>query len=439
MKILHRALDENHLGKEHIRKEHSSHVSTVVTDDVTSFPIHNGFRQSNNYLEPLPSDVFFDNFTAEDARILQNIEFECKERILDESEIDMVNVSMFREKDFNSNEYPRLKISSKDFREITVRVVNNEIVRLRASKGGMRSFVKSVVSGHIEERRRIDNDSLQRRMKKSFDNLNENKTNARRKRPRQGEGLITEIISKVTPTFRHKTLDVQGEQSTKVLPDPHISMSDIRGTGKAKVSKVSAPPLISQPFYSWDPLQLGTSLGTVALNNYLKNISTKPQVFVGFQNEHEYSPHDVLQIFDTIRAKTYLPPRSSFLQKVVQLPKEEGGLLKYLKDVGLENVLSKAYELMCSQDANEGILYQREMQCMTAIACVEKLAFLENSTFRLDLQEDEIMQRSDQVQNSLSKWKIEALSRNPKDSESIEDDDTYEYCYEGDTDNEVDF
>ena len=319
MKILHRALDENHLGKEHIRKEHSSHVSTVVTDDVTSFPIHNGFRQSNNYLEPLPSDVFFDNFTAEDARILQNIEFECKERILDESEIDMVNVSMFREKDFNSNEYPRLKISSKDFREITVRVVNNEIVRLRASKGGMRSFVKSVVSGHIEERRRIDNDSLQRRMKKSFDNLNENKTNARRKRPRQGEGLITEITSKVTPTFRHKTLDVQGEQSTKVLPDPHISMSDIRGTGKAKVSKVSAPPLISQPFYSWDPLQLGTSLGTVALNNYLKNTSTKPQVFVGFQNEHEYSPHDVLQIFDTIRAKTYLPPRSSFLQKVVQV------------------------------------------------------------------------------------------------------------------------
>lgn len=49
------------------------------------------------------------------------------------------------------------------------------------------------------------------------------------------------------------------------------------------------------------------------------------------------------------------------------------------------------------------------------------------------------MQRSDQVQNSLSKWKIEALSRNPKDSESIEDDDTSEYCYEGDTDNEVDF
>lgn len=49
------------------------------------------------------------------------------------------------------------------------------------------------------------------------------------------------------------------------------------------------------------------------------------------------------------------------------------------------------------------------------------------------------MQRSDQVQNSLSKWKIEAISRSPKDSVSIEDDDTSEYCYEGDTDNEVDF
>lgn len=121
------------------------------------------------------------------------------------------------------------------------------------------------------------------------------------------------------------------------------------------------------------------------------------------------------------------------------MPKEEGGSYKYLKDIKLENVLSKAYEVMCSQDAHEYMFYQREMQCMTAIACVEKLAFLENSTFRLDLQEDEIMQRSDQIKKSLSKWKIEALSRNPKDSESVEDDDTYEYCYEGDTDNEVDF
>ena len=186
---------------------------------------------------------------------------------------------------------------------------------------------------------------------------------------------------------------------------------ELRGTGKAKVSKVSAPPLISQPFYSWDPLQLGTSLGTVALNYYLKNTSTKPQVFVGFQNKHEYSPQGVLQIFDTIRAKTYLPSRSSFLQKVVQLPTEEGG--SWSKRDAMHNSHSLRWKV--------------------------GFFFLENSTFRLDLQEEEIMQRSDQVQNSLSKWKIDAIPRSPKTSVSIEDDDTSEYCYEGDTDNEVDF
>ena len=61
--------------------------------------------------------------------------------------------------------------------------------------------------------------------------------------------------------------------------------------------------------YSWESLGLGTKMGSAALNQFLRqqNVSSIPRL----------SPQQVLQIMDSMRVQTILPPENSELHQVI--------------------------------------------------------------------------------------------------------------------------
>lgn len=92
------------------------------------------------------------------------------------------------------------------------------------------------------------------------------------------------------------------------------------GQGKSKSSSKATPLQVSQPLYSWGVLRLGKELGSVALNEYLgrsKSSSTDAGNSRMHRCDAPYSPEQTLQIIETLRPKTCVPPKDSFLHKVV--------------------------------------------------------------------------------------------------------------------------
>jgi len=71
--------------------------------------------------------------------------------------------------------------------------------------------------------------------------------------------------------------------------------------------------------YSWEDLKLGTESGSAALNEY---INKKP--FDTLKDCEKVTAHQLMQIFNSLRAKTCLPPVGSSLHKVVQMKESFG-------------------------------------------------------------------------------------------------------------------
>ena len=82
---------------------------------------------------------------------------------------------------------------------------------------------------------------------------------------------------------------------------------------------------------------------------------------------------------------------------------------------------------MCTQDSDDGIAFRRINMCMSALACSEKLASLENETFDLHHREQNILEKSKSIREKLSEWKGEAgqksNSSNHSDEENFNVDD----------------
>jgi len=89
---------------------------------------------------------------------------------------------------------------------------------------------------------------------------------------------------------------------------------------------------ITQPCYTWNSLQLGTTTGTAALNNFLKDRRNEsfPLEFTSLQS---------LQIINSLRPKTYLPPLESGLNEVLFLDPRTSELECDL-DVSLNDLLT---------------------------------------------------------------------------------------------------
>jgi len=191
---------------------------------------------------------------------------------------------------------------------------------------------------------------------------------------------------------------------------PTFKTGSSQGKNKSTSSKSSNPLQVSQPLYSWGVLRLGKELGSVALNEYLgRSRSSSADAAAGNFKMHgcdtPYSPEQTLQIIETLRPKTCVPPKDSFLHKVVLGRGQVGKAaltIKTLSDPDLQNALRSIYELMCKQDADDGSSFRRETQYMSALSCTDKLAALENTAFRLKLREDEVMAKSEEVKQKMA-------------------------------------
>lgn len=216
--------------------------------------------------------------------------------------------------------------------------------------------------------------------------------------------------------------------------------------------------------YSWDSLRLGEELGTAALNEYMERLRSRDILGtyggLGAMSQlpgmactpiHSPSPsrdmakltaQQTLQIMNTLRAKTSLPPPGSDLHRIVQKNRFENRRELYGDDsedddtVGKESetvrpkqshkygrrsekggqrqsvtaeaetatgpkipfkTLARLYESMCAQDADDGSSARREAHYLSAKACVEKLRSLENRACELKLRERELMQEGKKV------------------------------------------
>lgn len=179
--------------------------------------------------------------------------------------------------------------------------------------------------------------------------------------------------------------------------------------------------------YSWDSLGLGQDSGSVALNEYM----------VRFRRNEGVSPYlpdltaqEMLQIMNSLRVRTYLPPPGSALHRIVQKNRFENRSELYgsenndeesMEDgssdlTAQEQTLSpplpsqhpracsipfknmaRLYETMCAQDADDGSFNRREAQYLSASSAVEKLRALENRACELKLTESSVLQKGKEL------------------------------------------
>ena len=188
---------------------------------------------------------------------------------------------------FNKTDFPILMTDS----NVKVRIVDNKIREARESqRRHVRECVdKEIQSRHLakfalmkSEETQIKSSGKLKKNKRSFSTV---------RKEYQSDDDINLVPMSSTP---------QRKRVTSISSSPKTSTPK---TSDAYPQTALTPAVISQPLYSWIPLQLGRELGTPAYNNFMKK-------------DEQYNAEDMLQLLETMRARTIIPPRNSFLEKV---------------------------------------------------------------------------------------------------------------------------
>lgn len=148
--------------------------------------------------------------------------------------------------------------------------------------------------------------------------------------------------------------------------------------------------------YNWDPLQLGTNLGSAAYNAYMQKQSNSSQ--------RPLTSHETLQLVQSFRPPTILPPPGSSLVGVVQHSRLENQYLEAMEDEGEEDdeetgprypfhSLARLYQTMLSQDVDaDHEQYRRHVQYLSPQACVQEMQDLSKRAEALKQQEKRVLQ-----------------------------------------------
>jgi hypothetical protein len=171
--------------------------------------------------------------------------------------------------------------------------------------------------------------------------------------------------------------------------------------------------------YSWDSLQLGTVLGSAAYNSFLRNqMLCDPSI----QQVPQLTPQQTLQIMQSLRPRTIIPPTESGLHSVVQhnllqnrrslyedSDNDDWGDYRHEEDEEINGgksqneeesssprlpfgTLARLYENMCSQDVDDWSSFRREAQYLRGNECMDKLQEMESEITTLKEREQRILQ-----------------------------------------------
>jgi hypothetical protein len=171
--------------------------------------------------------------------------------------------------------------------------------------------------------------------------------------------------------------------------------------------------------YSWDSLQLGSVLGSAAYNSFLRNqMLCDPSI----QQVPQLTPQQTLQIMQSLRPRTILPPTESGLHSVVQHDllqnrrslyedsdnddwdeyrheedeEIDGGKSQHDEESSSPRLpfgtLARLYENMCSQDVDDWSRFRHEAQYLRGNECMDKLQEMESEITTLKEREQHILQ-----------------------------------------------
>ena len=155
----------------------------------------------------------------------------------------------------------------------------------------------------------------------------------------------------------------------------------------------------------WEDLGLGSTTGSVALNEYLR------QAKQPFQHV-PLSAQETLFIVSTLRAKTWPPPRNSPIYQNLPVPTSQAcsytstTTSKCTIPITETNIteapwmetLSNLYNTMVAQDADDGISYRKNLLQRPSTEIVSQLRTFENRITDLARREDLIVQRKQELQ-----------------------------------------
>jgi hypothetical protein len=189
--------------------------------------------------------------------------------------------------------------------------------------------------------------------------------------------------------------------------------------------------------YPWDGLQLGTHLGSAALNEYLREQLREEVVHTGVvrrgQSVPQFTAHQCLPMVQSLRARTIVPPPKSELHSIIQKPllgianrataiskasSNQADGEEYM-EVAVDMVdeddpektkmqhfygpkipfrsLAKLYETMCAQDVDDGREARRQAQFTTSEACIDRLRGMEDRISALKLREQRVLETARHV------------------------------------------
>jgi hypothetical protein len=148
--------------------------------------------------------------------------------------------------------------------------------------------------------------------------------------------------------------------------------------------------------YNWDPLQLGTKLGSAAYNAYIQKQPNSAQ--------YALTSHETLRLVKSFRPPTILPPPGSSLVGVVQHSRLENHYLEAMEDedesadedTGHQypfHSMARLYQTMLSQDVDaDHEQYRRHVQYLSPQACVQEMQDMTKRVEALKQQERRVLQ-----------------------------------------------
>jgi len=332
-----------------------------------------------------------------------------------------------------------------------------------------------------------DSDATPKFVSSKFNHTPETPKNSRLKN-QKNDKISTPSNKSNQKDLQHRRAIPTSSQSQK----SHASSTSINQT-RPKHSDDTTKYYHTQWDESWDDLPIGKTIGSVALNNYfqyqaeqayyqMKNAkyihpnSYKTNDMMEDYDENlsvhvpKVSAREALQILNSLRVKTSLPPKNSDLHRIVQKSRFENQkerLTDASSKINLEKISSDSddtdasmkkpspitntskvttktnpnnqskklsndpkllcfqksieqlYETICSQDTDDGITYRREARHFSASDIVEKFQSLETQATLLQQREQEIWNQGEKARRLLyGPQKSEEKNEN-KDIESL--------------------
>ena len=233
----------------------------------------------------------------------KEVDFECTERISNSNPIHEIDII---ETDKNSlSHWKRLPylITASD---VKVQLVNDEVKKYQNLMKEERLISRKEVDEEIECRRRKNEESKKRKntSKNQIKRVSKRKqspANNQVASGRHGGKLFVPLLSSTSPAATTR--------GRSISASPGVTSPSKKYTSK---QSSFTPPTVSPPLYSWIPLQIGKKLGTPAYNKYVTGTAQPDENNVFGLH---YTADDIMQMFETMRSKTRLPPERSFMEK----------------------------------------------------------------------------------------------------------------------------